>query len=305
MLDVARHDVKPSKTLPSLVLCCQRVLNANIDSISGLGPDMPHRLVKPVLQGCSANTLLRIERETPHIIEDNEEIWKDMCYRTYPIITDQYDLLEREVPLSWRDEFFILRDAEAKRLEEAGNRIRIQRLEAEELKKQRQVKFTDRVPPAKRSRPWFASPTQPKSLFQKTRADASKLQKSVFGPRMLPPMPASKGFRPAFASSGATLSFGESTTPVHVTTITRRVTSATSTKPIGPPETASKRKQPDSSADHRHPKSPPPAPVIPEQRMQPKLPAPTKKDPMASLFMPKHRAHSQLPNAVRPSHTIR
>lgn len=34
-------------------------------AIAGFGPDMPHRLVKPVLQGCNADTLLRLEQETP------------------------------------------------------------------------------------------------------------------------------------------------------------------------------------------------------------------------------------------------
>lgn len=46
----------------------------------------------------------------------------------------------------------VLRKAEAKRLEEVGSRIRSQRREAEERKKEREVKFTDRMPPQKRSR---------------------------------------------------------------------------------------------------------------------------------------------------------
>ena len=41
---------------------------------------------------------------------------------------------------------------EAKRLEEAGNKIRNQRLEAEELKRKRQVQLTDRLLPQKRFR---------------------------------------------------------------------------------------------------------------------------------------------------------
>jgi elongin-A len=41
---------------------------------------------------------------------------------------------------------------EAKRLEEAGNKIRSQRLEAEELKRKRQVQLTDRLLPQKRFR---------------------------------------------------------------------------------------------------------------------------------------------------------
>ena len=46
----------------------------------------------------------------------------------------------------------VLRDAEAKRIEEVGFKIRSQRLEADERKKDREVKFTERVLPQKRSR---------------------------------------------------------------------------------------------------------------------------------------------------------
>lgn len=46
----------------------------------------------------------------------------------------------------------VLHEAEAKRLEEAGTKLRNQRLEAEERKREREVKFTDRLPPPKRTR---------------------------------------------------------------------------------------------------------------------------------------------------------
>ena len=45
-----------------------------------------------------------------------------------------------------------LRQAEAKRFEELGSRLRFQRLEAEERKKEKEVKLTDKIPPSKRSR---------------------------------------------------------------------------------------------------------------------------------------------------------
>ena len=46
----------------------------------------------------------------------------------------------------------VLRQAEARRFEELGSRLRNQRQEAEERKKEREVKLTDRPPPSKRSR---------------------------------------------------------------------------------------------------------------------------------------------------------
>jgi transposase-like protein len=45
-----------------------------------------------------------------------------------------------------------IQEAEAKRLEEAATKLRNQRLEADGRKKEREVKFTDRVPPPKRAR---------------------------------------------------------------------------------------------------------------------------------------------------------
>lgn len=46
----------------------------------------------------------------------------------------------------------VLRDAEARRIEEVGSKLRIQRMEADERKKEKEIKFTDRVPVAKRPR---------------------------------------------------------------------------------------------------------------------------------------------------------
>ena len=45
-----------------------------------------------------------------------------------------------------------LRAKKEKRLEEIGARMKSQRLEAEERKKQKEIKFTNRVPPMKRAR---------------------------------------------------------------------------------------------------------------------------------------------------------
>lgn len=94
-----------------------------------------------------------------------------MCYRKYPLEVERYQSGEDQEPESWRDLYFVrrfdtrskrarahavdqvLKETEAKRLEEVGARIRTRRLEAEECKKEREVKLTDRAPPpAKRSR---------------------------------------------------------------------------------------------------------------------------------------------------------
>lgn len=79
---------------------------------------------------------------------------------------------EEQEPASWRDEYFvscprcnwsgvlahrihsrqILDELQYKRLEELGTRLRMQRQEAEERKKEFAVKAIDRAPPAKRRR---------------------------------------------------------------------------------------------------------------------------------------------------------
>jgi hypothetical protein len=95
-------------------------------------------------------------------------LWKDMCFKCYPLAADRYHSGDLKEPESWREQFFVrackfltrtnltcmqgLRQAEAKRFEELGSRLRFQRLEAEERKKEKEVKLTDRIPPSKRSR---------------------------------------------------------------------------------------------------------------------------------------------------------
>jgi len=51
----------------------------------------------------------------------------------------------------------ILRETEARRLEEVGTRLQIKRLIADGEKKEREVKITDWMPPTKRSRGRCAS----------------------------------------------------------------------------------------------------------------------------------------------------
>ena len=105
---------------------------------------------------------------------------------------------------------------EEKLLEEASSKLRSKLMKAVEHKKEREVKYTDRVPPPKRSRTgctgfnYFLPLLVPeltmllfhpgntsvpaKTLFQKTRSDASKLQKTIYNARILPPMPTVKNY---------------------------------------------------------------------------------------------------------------
>jgi len=221
------------------------------------------------------------------------ELWKGLCIRAYPAVAETLRSSDSDEPVSWRSEFLHLREEEARRFEEAANRIRNQRLEAEELKRKRQVKITDRLPPPKRPRHgWSSGPAPPKTLFEKTRAEASKFQKNVFNSRAVPPPLNTKSIRPKLGSSNVPLFPPSKSAPVAVTTVTVR----TSSRPShSPPQSIRKPEVPASSlsrTESRPSTRPPPEPTasLPPRR----LAATTEKDPMASLFVPKHKAHSQL-----------
>ncbi|KAG6856378.1 hypothetical protein H0H87_005143 [Tephrocybe sp. NHM501043] len=226
--------------------------------------------------------------------------------------------------------FGFLREAEAKRLEEASAKLRNQRLVAEERKKEREVKITDRLPPPKRQRTGWASNPAPKTLFQKTRSDASKLQRNLYT-RIVPPMPP-KGKRAAILPkpSISNLEFLPTTTGtsrVTVTNVVRRrpgispstsSTASTSTlaspsnlvqatssgssslvtnlpPPVAKPHCLTAPSQSATGATQSPTKPPFRADVSAPPQPRPLKPPSQKKDPMASLFVPKRRAYSQLP----------
>ncbi|KNZ79340.1 Elongin-A [Termitomyces sp. J132] len=310
--------------VPTLVQLCQRVCASSIDSISGLGDELRYRLVRPILERCNAEQLLRLEENSPHLENDTQDIWKRLCHEDFSLAIERYSMGSEDNPRSWKDHYFFLREAEARRLEEASAKLRNQRLVAEERKKEREVKITDRLPPPKRQRTggWGSSPA-PKSLFQKTRSDASKLQKNLFN-RIVPPMPPN-GKKIAVLPNHPTTNMeilppisGTSTSRVTVNNVIRRlpgssINSSASIKSSSSSSSAaialsSQAEKPLAAASHPAPstvgKSPAKSPAKPPLRADSSIPVEIrplkppgnmKKDPMASLFVPKHRAHSQLP----------
>ncbi|KAG6865927.1 hypothetical protein C0991_010428 [Blastosporella zonata] len=208
-----------------------------------------------------------------------------------------------------------LKEAEAKRLEEASAKLRNQRLVAEERKKEREVKITDRLPPPKRQRTGGWAPA-PKTLFQKTRSDASKLQRNLYT-RLAPPMP-QNGKRLVVLPKAPTANMEflpptSGTSRVTVNNVIRRRPASTSTSA---PATSSTSAPPTSSSSSSTAaaapllassksvpvvmgKSPSKTPLRSDastpSQARPFMPPSQKKDPMASLFVPKHRAYSQLP----------
>ncbi|KAG2153056.1 uncharacterized protein EDB93DRAFT_1239859 [Suillus bovinus] len=288
-----------SRRLPTLVTYCQRVLSTYTDSISSLGDDaIRYDVIKPVLEFCSADTLFRLEQSSPvHPIisplvpDGNKEIWQRLCWKTFPLLAEQYFQEGSEAPESWREQFFLLREAEAERLELAGSRLRSQRMEAEERKKEREVKITDRLPPPKRARGWGA-PSQPKSLFQKTKNEATKLRTSMYSARLLPPkrqrtLHSSLSIKPAASRPSE-----QTKSMVTVKTVSYK-------RPSIPPASLQSSGRPPvpSVSSLATPPKPASSPCSYHPRENSGLLKPpiNKKDPMASLFMPKHRTLSQLP----------
>jgi len=246
----------------------------------------------------SADHLSRLEKASPTISVDTPEIWRRLCEQTYRQFWARYEDGKHEEPESWKDKYFDLRSQEAKRLELVGAKLRNQRVEHEERKKEREVKLTDRIPPAKRQRTWGHS--QPaKTLFEKTRSRTAQLQQSIYT-RVPPPMLSAKNYssstrrlpassitlRPSSTSSDSSSS---SSAPQYGSRVTvNKVVVRKHPQPPQLPRAASPSKISNVSSINQRSVPPPSSPPS------------GKKDPMGTLFMPKHRAHSQLPLSSRP-----
>ncbi|KAJ7582957.1 RNA polymerase II transcription factor SIII subunit A-domain-containing protein [Mycena floridula] len=279
-------------TFPSLVHFCQRVL--------------------PILERCTVEQLLRLEQASPHLQNSTQEIWKKQCYRKYPALAHPGEMTE---PHSWRAHYFALHEEEEKRIEQVGKRLRIQRQEADERKKESAVKYTDRISTTKRSTSRWGQPVPPKTLFQKTRTEASKIQRNVVSnARMMVPMPPNgKDYRSKLKPSVELLPPPPPNLPSRVTVtpvvIQRRsmalsssTSTSTSTSTSSSSKSASRFSDPPSDSPEKSSHVKPILPVkrpyspsaLPDDRAAKSPRTSNKKDPMSLLFLPKHRAHSQV-----------
>lgn len=331
------YDDSPQDRVPSLISLCQRVAANHAESISNLGSQLRFGLVRPMLERCSPDQLMRLEEASPDLKSSTSDIWKNMCLQKYRMLADEYYSVEKEPqePDSWRNRFYFLQEAEIKRFEEVGQRIRSQRMEADERKREREVRFTDRVPPPKRLRTGvWGTPSQPKTLFQKTRTEASKIQKAFFNSRSLPHrhvggktvrvhatpdhtiLPATPKSIPGRVTVN-TISVARRDLPSPSPSASSSNTTSPSTRPSPQAFSSSFDRHPHLTARSHKPELPtaktaplqaPPsrntaalladslASPMPRYTSQ-SLKSPMKKDPMASLFVPKRRAHSHRPHS--------
>ncbi|KAI9069992.1 hypothetical protein FKP32DRAFT_1663121 [Trametes sanguinea] len=302
-------DLEPGgRKLPTLVQYCQR-------GFERLGEGWPEELIRPILNSCSAETLWRLEEQDPYIGAYTDDIWETICQKAYPTL---FQPLEHSGSESWKDEFARCKEEHEMRLEKAAANLREKRQRDEERRKETSIKITDQLPPPKRAR--WGGPAPPKTLFQKTRSEAAKLQKGVFGARMArqsfqrrtvlsnaasakPPPPATSsstasGSRvtvrtvtvprkppPANASASAPVKAGTGARMSAVPTPSMPAAASAASPPAASPPATSPPQMPKLLDD----RSPPPPPLRPPQ----------KKNPASALFMPKHRAYSQLPRGVQ------
>lgn len=145
-----------------------------------------------------------------------------------------------------------------------------------------------------------SSTPQQKSLFQKTRSEASKIQKAMFEPCIRPPMPTVQSTRRRVQNVPS-----ESSTRAHTTSGTRVIVRPVPHRqpPATPPVSPPSEKKPASSPDQdtsleRRPQE---SPLLDTTARLKQASLGSKKDPTCSLFMPKHRAHSQLAGRLVPS----
>ncbi|KZT71397.1 hypothetical protein DAEQUDRAFT_810054 [Daedalea quercina L-15889] len=310
---------RPPYRIPTLVQLCQRVASNYADSISAVS-GMRYDLVKPILENCSVETLLRLEQTSPEISQDTGEIWKRLCLRTSVKAAQTCESDQGPEPECWRDQYFALQEMEAQRFEELKSRLRTIRQEANDRKKESQIKLTDRLPPAKRGKPWGA-PVQPKTLLQRTRTEVARMQKGIYGTPMIPtkakaspaassaspvkrPMMSSTSTIQTTPSRSSAPSTHRSGSRVTVTTVAVRRTPASGSTPVvkdtSPPSTPSFTF--DTTQSSPPSTSPPPACHSPPPHSTPVRTA-VKKDPTSSIFMPKHRAFSQLPRSRNSTRT--
>jgi elongin-A len=143
-----------------------------------------------------------------------------------------------------------------------------------------------------------SSAPQQKSLFQKTRSEASKIQRTMFEPCMRPPMPTPQvkrqRIRDVSESSSSPPKPGSGTRVIVRPVVYRP-------SPTALPASTAPAKEPSTLDQNTGQQRSHPLEAVPRQKRS-SLSA--KKEPTCSLFMPKHRAHSQLSSRLVPSRAL-
>ncbi|KAG8904252.1 hypothetical protein FRB99_002036 [Tulasnella sp. 403] len=128
------------------------VLTPSLPAIDSLGT-IPYDIVKPILEDkrCTPDILRKLELNSPHLKERDQEIWKRFFFEKYPEKLEPYSNGEFSVN-SWRKLYTQYRLEEEEKLVQASARLRESKERGTAEKKGRQLQLTDKLPPAKRAR---------------------------------------------------------------------------------------------------------------------------------------------------------
>lgn len=107
----------------------------------------PYHLIEPVLMKKTAKSLKQIESQSPQIIKDSEELWKNLVKRDFPDRPiNQLNLTSR----SLYDKYLVERDNQRKNA--VGN-LKLMTKKLNDMKNKNKVKSINKVlPPMKRTR---------------------------------------------------------------------------------------------------------------------------------------------------------
>ncbi|XP_071506018.1 uncharacterized protein [Diadema antillarum] len=67
--------------VPTLFESCMRILLDNIDALDEIG--VPYDIIKPILEKCTPQQLLRLEDFNPYLIEDTDPLWRAHADRDF------------------------------------------------------------------------------------------------------------------------------------------------------------------------------------------------------------------------------
>jgi len=159
----------PVKTLTEFSM---RTITANLDSITSLG-NLPYRLAKPILLLMSAEKLMEIERNSPHLKDDDQEIWENLCIERLGVKKDGDHF---RPPKSWRKFYHVTLARQQQMEEDAGLRARNKYKALAAEKQEKRLVFTPHATPMKKARTngWGRGSVSPKTLFDKARSDARR-----------------------------------------------------------------------------------------------------------------------------------
>ncbi|KAF9514461.1 hypothetical protein BS47DRAFT_871762 [Hydnum rufescens UP504] len=270
----------PVRSLSELAL---RSILLHLDGLNSLGT-IPYRLAKPILMQCQPEQLMEIERNSPHLKVDDQEIWEELCVKRFDI---QRDKEGYPTPKSWRKYYHVALAREKQLEEEAGLRIRSKYQALEAQKQERRLVFTAaNVPPMKRARTngWGKNPA-PKTLYEKARSETMRKAGLFAAAKPFPPGPSRTATSPPAGTN--------------IIPTLRRPPAGTSqinlTKPMHIPRAPSEKSIFSPSS--------PTSPIsikLSETKQAGSPPRPIPHVPPANaLFIPKHKSLSQLPSRVR------